>query len=40
MISEKTHIGISDGDVSTQSNASCSNAWARIPRARPRIRSS
>ena len=40
MISEKTHIGISAATDSTQSNASCSNAWARMPRASPRIRSS
>ena len=40
MISEKTHIGSSAATDSTQSNASCSKAVARIPRARPRIRSS
>ena len=40
MISENTHIGISAATDSTQSNASCSNACARMPRARPRIRSS
>ncbi len=40
MISEKTHIGISAATDSTQSNSSRSNAVVRIPRARPRIRSS
>ena len=40
MISEKTHIGISEATSSTQSNSACSNAAARMPRASPLIRSS
>ena len=40
MISEKTHIGISEATSSTQSKLSRSKAWARIPCASPRMRSS
>ena len=40
MISENTHIGISEATFSTQSNSSSWKACSRMPRARPRIRSS